>query len=423
VTIDTGAPQTDLVPATTEPARPRPYGGEGLHGRLAGKSYTLPPNLTIDEWLADGEILQAIEESVGFWIGDWLAAGKRAFGEARYSQALKATGYAYKTLRNALSVALKFPLDERREGVPFTAYAEVAALPRPEAHKLIEDGFNEQGEFTISTRDLRDQVKLRQSELRYAEMASLPIPERELPNATVLQGDALNLALDDASVDLIVTSPPYALDKEYTGGDVSVTSWRSFLLDAMREAFRVLKPHGRIALNVPLDTTLGGFRPTYAQAVACLQRAGFEYRTTVLWIDDQLGKSTARGSIDSAASPHIIAPAECIILASKGDWAREEPYDRPSDLGHDGWLEWTNGIWRFPGESNAWEGHPAPFPLELPKRLVYLLSFPGDVVLDQFCGSGTTVVAARRAGRQVIAVDASPLYVASTLRRLAQMVD
>jgi site-specific DNA-methyltransferase (adenine-specific) len=407
--------------AETTPIDPRPYSGDGLHGRLAGKSYVLPPSLTIEQWLADGEILQAIDESVGFWIGDWLAQGKRTFGEARYSQALKATGYAYKTLRNALSVAMRFPVDERLDGVPFTAYAEVAPLPRHEAHKLISDGFNADGEFTVSTRDLRDQVKLRQAELRYAELAALPVPTREIPRATVTIGDALALDLADASVDLVITSPPYALDKEYTGGDVSVSSWRSFLLAAMREAFRVLKPNGRIALNVPLDTTLGGFRPTYAQAVGCVQRAGFEYRTTVLWVDDQLGKSTARGSVDSATSPHIIAPAECIILASKGEWAREEPYDRPSDLGHEGWLEWTNGIWRFPGESNAWEGHPAPFPLELPRRLTYLLSFPGDVVLDPFCGSGTTLAAARRAGREVIGIDQSELYVASTLRRLAQM--
>jgi site-specific DNA-methyltransferase (adenine-specific) len=421
VTLDTGAPTNGLAPAPDSP-RPRPYSGDGLHGRLVGKSYVLPRSLTIDEWLADGEILQTIDESVGFWIGDWLAAGKRAFGEARYSQALRATGYAYKTLRNALSVAMRFPVDQRLDGVPFTAYAEVAPLPRDEAHKLIAEGFNAEGEFTVSTRDLRDQVKLRQAELRYAELNSLPVPTRELPGARVMVGDALALDLDAESVDLIITSPPYALDKQYTGGDVAVPSWRAFLLSALNEAFRVLKPSGRIALNVPLDTTLGGFRPTYAQAVGCIQRAGFEYRTTVLWIDDQLGKSTARGSVDSATSPHIIAPAECIILASKGEWAREEPYDRPSDLGHEGWLEWTNGIWRFPGESNPWEGHPAPFPLELPRRLTYLLSFPGDVVLDQFCGSGTTVVAARRAGREVIGVDASGLYVASTLRRVAQMV-
>lgn len=256
-----------------------------------------------------------------------------------------------------------------------------------------------------------------------AERAAEPKPiiQPETVPARISVADARSLPLDDDSVHLIVTSPPYALDVAYLeGGDVDAVAWDAFMYLWLREAHRVTAPNGRLALNVPLDTTAGGYRPTYAVAVAAALRAGWTYRSSIVWRDDTITKTTARGSVDSAAAPHIIARVEMIALFSKGPWMRHAR--AASDLHRDEWLSWTDGLWDFPGESSGWEGHPAPFPLRLPHQLVKLLSFPGDVVLDPFCGSGTTLLAAMRLGRQAVGYDRSPAYVESTLRRLAKEV-
>lgn len=252
--------------------------------------------------------------------------------------------------------------------------------------------------------------------------AAEPKPEPDLtavPWAVRCEvGTASALKLPNDSVHLIVTSPPYGLEVPYEGGgEIPSAIWESFMFQWLVEALRVAAPSGRLALNVPLDTTGGGFRPTYAQAVRAATDAGWRYRSTIVWEDNQLGKSTARGSVDSQAAPHVYAPVEMIALFSKGPWARVPPCS--PDIEHADWLAWTNGLWRFGGETRSWEGHPAAFPIELPRRLIQLLSFPGDVVLDPFCGSGTTLLAAHQLGRQAIGVERSQDYVQSTLRRLA----
>lgn len=253
--------------------------------------------------------------------------------------------------------------------------------------------------------------------------AAEPKPAPDLtsvpPSVRCEVGTAIALNLDDDSVHLIVTSPPYGVGIEYAdSGDVQAALWPNFMHRWLIEAYRVTVEGGRLALNVPLDTTSGGFRPTYAQAVEAAQDAGWTYRSSIVWDKTNLGKSTARGSVDSAAAPSIIAPVEMIALFCKEQWSRTPPC--PSDLAHADWLEWTNGYWRTSPQQIGWEGHPAPFPLELPRRLIQLLSFPGDIVLDPFCGSGTTLLAAHQLGRQAIGYDRSRVYVESTLRRIAE---
>lgn len=269
----------------------------------------------------------------------------------------------------------------------------------------------------LTTSGVVEVAKRIEREKRAAE----PKPEPDLTAvpATVRceVGSALTLPLEEDSVHLIVTSPPYGVGIEYEdSGDIQAALWPNFMHRWLREAYRVTVEGGRLALNVPLDTTRGGFRPTYAQAVEAAQDAGWTYRSTIVWEDGQMGKSNARGSVDSQAAPHIYAPVEMIALFCKERWGRTPPC--PPDLDHLLWLYWTNGLWRFNGESRAWEGHPAAFPLELPHRLVQLLSFPGDVVLDPFCGSGTTLLAAHQLGRQAVGFDRSRVYVASALRRI-----
>jgi site-specific DNA-methyltransferase (adenine-specific) len=418
---------TSLAPYTTPPTGLAAADQLGLSGRLVGDHYTLPADTPVEAWLLDGEVLQSIEKRVGFWIGDWLRAGEDRYGNARYTQALQATGHAFQTLKNAKSVAGKFPVEDRvHEGLAFGHYSAASGLPQADAHELLEEA----AELKLSTKDLRDRVRHRQDQIRAAEHAQKPVPRTEIGGCDLWVGDALSLTLDDGVVDLIVTSPPYALKKAYDGaGDLQPHSWFDFITASCAEAYRVTKPGGRFALNIPLDTTIGGCRPTYAEAVAAGLASGWKYRSSIVWIDGHLGKSTARGSFDqehqagTAASPSIIAPSEMIILFSKGAWWRETPPDRPSYIDKDDWISWTNGCWYFWGEKTPWEEHPAPFPEELPTRLIHLLSFPGDLVLDPFLGSGTTAVAAMKAGRRIVGTDISQTYINSSLRRVATLLE
>ena len=269
---------------------------------------------------------------------------------------------------------------------------------------------------TVSLGAAEHEVRAREKH----EKAALQIAEAPAVDVRIEVADATNLPLEDDLVDLCITSPPYGLDKLYRSSADSAEGWQNFMDDWLAEAHRVSKSGGRLALNVPLDTTVGGFRPTYAQAVDCARRAGWTYRSTIVWDENTVSKSTGRGSVDSAGSPHVITPVEMIALFSKGAWKREPPRGIVSDLEHDEWLSWTNGHWRFGGEARGWEGHPAPFPEELPRRLIKLLSFQGDIVLDPFGGSGTTALVARRLRRTPIAFDLSEEYVASARRRVAK---
>ena len=106
----------------------------------------------------------------------------------------------------------------------------------------------------------------------------------------------------------------------------------------------------------------------------------------------------------SASCPYVIAPVELIVLLYKHSWKKTSG-SRQSDITREEFISWTNGVWTFRGESKRKIGHPAPFPVELPKRCIKLFSFVGDVVLDPFMGSGTTVVAAKQNNRKGIGID------------------
>lgn len=393
----------------------------GLPGRLTETSYTLPENLNIGQWLAIGETLQRMERSVMWWLGDWWRYGERSYGDLATQAAKDAlkdkTGHAYGTIANAAYVAGKFEISRRREDLPFSHHQEVAPLPPDDADALLVEaeanGWNRA--------EIREQAQERKQVIAVDSALSAPAPDPLFipQNVRIEVADARSMPLADNSVNLIITSPPYGVGRPYAGdGDVAAGDWPGFMHDWMLEAFRVSADHGRLALNVPLDTTRGGFRPTYAQAIQMADAAGWTYRSTIVWFDDQLGKSVARGSVDSAGAPYVYAGAEMIALFSRGEWKREAPDVMPPGvtLSHQDWLSWTNGVWRQVGETQAWEGHPAPFPYEIPRRLALLLSFPGDVVLDPFCGSGTVSLIGRL-GRDVVCFDKSPLYVKSTQRR------
>ena len=249
---------------------------------------------------------------------------------------------------------------------------------------------------------------------RRASQAALP---------AVLPSDDLRLDVADAgappladeSVDLIVTSPPYGLGKDYgTDQADDADVWPERMRAWLAEMYRVARPGGRLALDVPLDTAKDRrFRATYPTAIELAESVGWRYRTAIIWVE--LG--AARLPFNLAHAPHIIAPVEVIAWLSRGDWVQTRA-GQPHDLTDDEWRAWNGGIWTIPGESRPWGDHPAAYPVELAYRLVKLLSYPGDLVLDPFVGSGTTAVAASRLGRRCVGFDLSAETIASARRRL-----
>lgn len=379
------------------------------HDELA---LTFDPRTPYEAWEAETTHLLMVSRGIQWLVGDALAFGEQAYGE-RASQVLDSERYSEETISRMARTARAIPPPRRRANVPFAIHADVAALPVAEQEALLT-----MASIEGTRRDeIRALVRQTRTRLEREAAALRPAPALSLSGIVLGTADAADLPLPDGTVDLIITSPPYALDKPYGPGDTPADDWARMLRRWLSEALRVTKPSGRLALNVALDTTEPYHRPTYAQAVAAALGAGWDYRFTIAWVDAATTKGNrALGSINSAARPHHVSQMELIVVFSHGAWA-------PSSLGRDDitgeqWQEAGRGPWLFPGESRPWEGHPAAFPLELPRRLIRYLSRVGDAILDPFLGSGTTAIAAYELGRRCYGYDLDGGCIASATRRL-----
>ena len=216
------------------------------------------------------------------------------------------------------------------------------------------------------------------------------------------------------SVDLIVTSPPYNVDIHYNSfkDDIPYEKYLEFTEKWLSKALELVKPGGRICLNIPLDKSKGrieaGFQSVYADIVEIAKKVGWKYFSTIIWNEGNISRRTAWGSWLSAKAPYVIAPVEVIVVFYKERWSKLK--NGISDITKEEFMEWTQGIWNFPGESRKRVRHPAPFPPELPKRCIKLFSFVGDTVLDPFLGSGTTLIACALLNRRGIGVEIDKKY-------------
>jgi site-specific DNA-methyltransferase (adenine-specific) len=240
--------------------------------------------------------------------------------------------------------------------------------------------------------------------------------------------------VESNSVALVVTSPPYFAGKEYeaslgqNGVPGTYFAYLTLLRDVFDECKRVLEPGGRIAVNV---ANLGRrpYRSLAADVTMILQDLGLLLRGEVVWWKGRAaGGSCAWGTFQQPRNPVLRDVTERIVVASKGRFDRalnpEQRLERglPSTatISRDEFLEATTDLWEIPPESATRVGHPAPFPVELPKRVIELYTYEGDVVLDPFIGSGTTAIAAMRTRRHFIGFDTEQSYVDAALERIAR---
>lgn len=243
------------------------------------------------------------------------------------------------------------------------------------------------------------------------------------PNLALYNEDILNKeAISKESIDLIVTSPPYNVGVNYEGASDS-EGYNDYLLFSkqwLTNAYYWLKEEGRLALNIPLDKNKGGVQCVGADIINIAREAGFNYHSTIIWNEGNISRRTAWGSWLSASAPYIIAPVELITLFSKGNWKKS--VKGVSDMTKEEFISWTLGVWDFNGESKKRVGHPAPFPRELPRRCIKLLSFVGEIVCDPFCGSGTTMIEAALNNRRFIGLEVNKEYCALAKERFIRVM-
>ncbi len=262
--------------------------------------------------------------------------------------------------------------------------------------------------------------------------APQPIPE------PFVCGDARSMEqVNDGSVALVVTSPPYFAGKQYEaelerdGIPGSYLEYLDLLTEVFAECVRKLEPGGRLAVNV---ANLGRkpYRSLSADVVRILVHdLGLLLRGELIWQKGEgASGSCAWGSFRSAANPVLRDITERVVIASKGRFDRaRSPVQRAAEgLPHrsgvttDDFMALTLDLWSIPPESARRVGHPAPFPVELPERLIELYTFADDLVLDPFMGSGSAMVAAAGLGRRYVGYDLDPDYVDIARRRVAEGV-
>ncbi len=222
--------------------------------------------------------------------------------------------------------------------------------------------------------------------------------------------------LPDCSVHLMVTSPPYNASKEYDE-DLNLAEYLAMLKRVWGETYRVLVPGGRACINV---ANLGRkpYIPLHLYILEGMLQAGFLMRGEIIWNKaTSATTSTAWGSWKSASNPVLRDVHEYILVFSKDSFIRPRA-EKASTIQKEEFLEWTKSVWSFPAVSARQIGHPAPFPEELPHRLIQLYTFEGDVVLDPFAGSGTTCLAAFKDGRRYIGYEVKEEYLELARKRL-----
>lgn len=261
------------------------------------------------------------------------------------------------------------------------------------------------------------------------EMPTLTLPKKhhkiisnlyfETSSVSIYNDDILKIQnIRENSIDLIITSPPYNVDIKYNSHNdkMEYDTYLDFTRAWISKCYKLAKNDGRFCLNIPLDKNKGGQQSVCADITTIAKEVGWNYHSTIIWNEGNISRRTAWGSWLSASAPYVIAPVEVIVVLYKKLWKKE--HFGKSDITKDEFLEWTNGVWTFSGESKKKIGHPTPFPVELPRRCIKLFSYTKDTILDPFLGSASTLIACLLTKRRGIGVEIDKKYCSLAKRRI-----
>lgn len=248
-------------------------------------------------------------------------------------------------------------------------------------------------------------------------------PENQLPPDianTIIRASSEDMsAIPDRAVHLMVTSPPYNVGKQYDD-ELSVADHMALIASVLAETYRVLVSGGRACVNIA-NIGRKPYIPLHAYIIEAASEIGFLMRGEIIWDKGMSGQSTAWGSWMSPANPTLRDTHEYILVFQKPPFGRRKTVDRKPTISRDEFLELTKSVWTFPAMSAKRANHPAPFPVELPRRLINLYTFSDEVVLDPFMGSGATAIAATETGRTYIGYELVQDYIDTASTRVNQI--
>ena len=248
------------------------------------------------------------------------------------------------------------------------------------------------------------------------EYRQVEIPKNDLNKLYCKSSENMDEIPDD-SIHLMITSPPYNVGKEYDN-DLTLDEYLELLTEVFGQTYRKLVTGGRACINIA-NIGRKPYIPLHAMIIEIMLDLGFLMRGEIIWDKSaSAGGSCAWGSWMSASNPVLRDYHEYILVFSKESYSKNRSQERKDTIERDEFIQWTKSIWTFPAVNAKKIGHPAPFPIELPHRLINLYSYEGDVVLDPFCGSGTTCIAALQNNRNYIAYDINEEYVKLSQKRI-----
>ena len=244
-----------------------------------------------------------------------------------------------------------------------------------------------------------------------------PIDSKNLNRVYCKSSENMDEIPDD-SVHLMITSPPYNVGKDYDE-DLSLDEYLELLTSVFGQTYKKLVTGGRACINIA-NIGRKPYIPLHAMVIEIMLDLGFLMRGEIIWDKSASGGgSCAWGSWMSASNPVLRDYHEYILIFSKGSYSKNKNQTKRDTIERDDFINWTKSIWTFPAVNAKKIGHPAPFPIELPHRLINLYSYEEDVVLDPFCGSGTTCIAAIQNNRKYVAYDIKKEYVDLAEKRIS----
>lgn len=251
---------------------------------------------------------------------------------------------------------------------------------------------------------------------RNIEFKENKIPENDLNKLYCKSSESMD-EIPDNSIHLMITSPPYNVGKEYDD-DLTLDEYLDLLTSVFSQVHKKLVTGGRACINIA-NIGRKPYIPLHAMVIEIMLDLGFLMRGEIIWDKStSAGGSCAWGSWMSASNPVLRDYHEYILIFSKDSYSKNKNQMKKDTIQRDDFIDWTKSVWTFPAVNAKKIGHPAPFPIELPHRLINLYSYEGDVVLDPFCGSGTTCIAAIQNKRNYIAYDINEKYIELSRNRI-----